>query len=329
MKKVFCTLTAAILFCNFLFAQTLQDVTGLGAVTTNRLFVGGIGGPNPSSGVYTYIGQNNPFGILESYNYSTSSGSVLSINPNGGFVGIGTTSPGQKLDVTGSVRSYNTGFGSVDYNTSSMAYANFGSNNHGSVLISSNLYVSGNDDLKVVNDHTTMSGAAIMIPGNSQPNQNGIIFYTKPVAGVVANSDYSMSPRMIIDASGNVGIGTTSPQSELAVKGTITSQKIKVTQTGWADFVFDSAYQLQPLSQVEKYIRQNKHLPEVSPAAIVAKEGVDLGDNQVVLLKKIEELTLYVIQQNKELQAQNKQIQDQNHRMKQMEKELIQLKTKK
>jgi hypothetical protein len=57
------------------------------------------------------------------------------------------------------------------------------------------------------------------------------------------------------------------------------------------------------LYQVEKYIQQNKHLPDVPSAAEVKKEGIDLGDNQAVLLKKIEELTLYIIEQNKKLEA--------------------------
>jgi hypothetical protein len=104
--------------------------------------------------------------------------------------------------------------------------------------------------------------------------------------------------------SGNVGIGTTTPGSyKLAVEGTIGARRIKVTQAAWADYVFDSSYQLTPLHLVEKYIRENKHLPDVPSAAEVKKDGVDLGDNQAVLLKKIEELTLYIIEQQKELKS--------------------------
>jgi len=107
---------------------------------------------------------------------------------------------------------------------------------------------------------------------------------------------------------GWVGIGTTSPQSELAVNGTITSKKVKVTLTGWSDYVFNDDYHLRPLNEVERYVQQNHHLPEVPSAEEVKKDGLDVGDNQATLLKKIEELTLYVIEQNKRLSEQEKKM---------------------
>jgi hypothetical protein len=113
--------------------------------------------------------------------------------------------------------------------------------------------------------------------------------------------------------SGNVGIGTTSPGSyKLAVEGTIGARRVKVTQAAWADYVFDSTYQLASLQEVEQFIQQNKHLPDVPSAAEVKKEGLDLGDNQAVLLKKIEELTLYIIEQNKQLEVQKQQLKIKN-----------------
>lgn len=107
----------------------------------------------------------------------------------------------------------------------------------------------------------------------------------------------------------NVGIGTTNPQAKLAVNGIILATKVKVALTGcWSDYVFNIGYPLRPLSEVEQFINQNHHLPEVPSVQEVEKNGLDVGDNQATLLKKIEELTLYVIEQNKKLESQQQQI---------------------
>ncbi|TWF40505.1 hypothetical protein FHW36_104187 [Chitinophaga polysaccharea] len=101
--------------------------------------------------------------------------------------------------------------------------------------------------------------------------------------------------------AGNVGIGTLTPGScKLAVEGTIGARKVKVTQGTWADFVFQPDYTLPPLSDVEAFIKENKHLPDIPTKKEVEKEGLDLGEMNKKLLQKIEELTLYLIDLKKE-----------------------------
>jgi hypothetical protein len=121
-------------------------------------------------------------------------------------------------------------------------------------------------------------------------------------AGGSGTNYWTQSGTNISYNSGNVGIGTTNPQAKLAVNGDIFSKKVKVTQTGWPDYVFYQDHKLRTLAELEKYIQQNKHLPDVSSADKIEKDGLDLGDNQSVLLKKIEELTLYIIDINKKVE---------------------------
>ena len=107
--------------------------------------------------------------------------------------------------------------------------------------------------------------------------------------------------KFTIKAAGNVGIGTTSPDYKLDVVGIIRAHEVLVNTQKGADFVFDDDYRLRSLAEVEQFIIENKHLPDIAPADEMIENGVNMGELQIQLLQKIEELTLYVIELEKRL----------------------------
>jgi hypothetical protein len=109
----------------------------------------------------------------------------------------------------------------------------------------------------------------------------------------------------IMNDLGQIALGTFDTKGyRLAVNGSAIFTKVVVkAYTNWPDYVFQPTYRLRPLSEVEQYIKQHNHLPEVPSAEEVEKNGIDVGENQAMLLKKIEELTMYVIEQNKKIEA--------------------------
>lgn len=109
--------------------------------------------------------------------------------------------------------------------------------------------------------------------------------------------------------AGSVGIGTVNINDanyKLFVETGIRTRKVKVDQSSWPDYVFHKEYKLLSLEEIEKYIKANQHLPEVPSFKEVEKNGIDLGENQAILLKKIEELTLIIIEQNKRIEKLEK-----------------------
>lgn len=104
---------------------------------------------------------------------------------------------------------------------------------------------------------------------------------------------------------GRVGINTIDPQTELDLKGTIRAEEIRV-ETDWADFVFDKDYKLPTLEEVKAHIEEHKHLPGIPSEKEVKENGIGLADMTTKLLQKVEELTLYTIQQQEQLKEQQK-----------------------
>ena len=134
---------------------------------------------------------------------------------------------------------------------------------------------------------------------------------TMPTGNIAVTATYKVITSLWNQAenniyySGNVAIGRTDVPSgfNLAVDGKIVTREVKVTLDGWSDFVFSKDYDLKPIYEVEKHIADYKCLPGIPTEKEVNENGVNLGEINAKLLQKIEELTLYMIEMNKEIQA--------------------------
>ena len=156
-------------------------------------------------------------------------------------------------------------------------------------------------------DQPLRGGGKWLISGNSAWVQVGT---ANP--GINLRFDAGAPSRMFINGStGNVGIGTSSPNEKLTVNGTIYSSEVKVDlSVPGPDYVFKKDYHLKPLEELEQFIDRNNHLPEVPSAEQMQKKGIELSTMNMLLLKKVEELTLYVIRLEKENQRQDSLIQE-------------------
>lgn len=232
--------------------------------------------PNLRLSMGYYKSASVEYSFLNSLDWGGLNGKNLVLNSRAsndawGNVGIGPLVPIQALDIGGRL------------NVRKGVIQNYDPANP--------ILVNGTEDLGL---YSTRQGFNIRIVTKQAPIQ----FYTNglfaPVGGEI--------PAMQITQNGNVGIGTLTTDATylLSVKGKIRAEEIRV-QTGWADFVFKPEYKLLSLSELESYIKENGHLPEIPSEQEVTENGVELGNISAKLLQKIEELTLYVIEQQKEI----------------------------
>lgn len=119
--------------------------------------------------------------------------------------------------------------------------------------------------------------------------------------------EYNSTPRFFVRGDGNIGIGTTTPDNKLDVLGTIRANEV-IVETGWADYVFEDSFKLKTLNEVENFIKENKHLPDVPSAKTIQENGAHVSELMTKMMQKIEELTLYSIQQQKEIDALKKRL---------------------
>ncbi len=203
---------------------------------------------------------------------------------NGGSVGIGTTTPDALFDIEGSNELLRLTYG----NTAGYIRGYKSGYNHWYVGAGS----SGGDDIHFTN-------------------------YKNAKLHLLTNGQYRLS----IGGNGNVGIGVTDPTHKLTVDGTISAKEVKVSTTPNSDYVFEPDYALLPIQEVETFVKQNKHLPDIPSSEEFKENGVGLGEMDDMLLRKVEELTLYVI----ELKKENEILIKQASRVDQIEKKLNEL----
>ena len=254
-------------------------------------------------------------------------------NNNTGNVGIGTIAPSDKLTVETNNNSYGITHRSIQGNILSTRIggttAGIGTFSPTDMRIFSGglsrLIISQTTGQVFIGSDQPAVGTKLTVQtlnnsdGISHIGENGNILSTRIGGtsagfGTFSNTNMrifcnSFSRIFVAAATGNVGIGTDNPTYKLSVLGNIRSNEV-VVETGWADYVFDEKYKLPLLSDVEKFIQLNKHLPNIPTAAEIKKNGLSLGDTQKKMMEKIEELTLYMIEANKKIERLEKMLEE-------------------
>jgi hypothetical protein len=141
-----------------------------------------------------------------------------------------------------------------------------------------------------------------------QPDVGDKTYYKGIAIGYPASTQLPYGTHLAIN--GNVGIGTLSPEKKLDVVGAIRAHEIVVSKAKTADFVFEEDYKLRPLEEVEAFVKEHKHLPEVASAREMERDGVKQSKMNQKLLQKIEELTLYMIEVKKIIDKQQREIEN-------------------
>lgn len=222
-------------------------------------------------------GISAAFGTYSNHTFRLVANSIAAVNIDPtGKVGIGVSFPASKLSIL--------------------------SNTINSANNTDVLQVAGINPLQAFSNEAGVNvaylkGVTNLAATPQYPNQ-GLEIGAAPNNSIFLSANYG--PVLTIASNNNVGIGTTNPTYKLSVNGNIRSKEV-VVETGWADYVFDKKYKLLPLGEVEKFIEQNNHLPNIPSAKEIETNGLHLGETQKLMMEKIEELTLYIIQQQKEI----------------------------
>jgi hypothetical protein len=201
---------------------------------------------------------------------------ALTIKGANAFVGIGTNNPIEKLNINGG-----TGDGTAF-------------------------------DAKMALTKTSSTGnilTAKIVLNDADTNFGNLTFKVKTTASKHEIESFYTDALTIKGSNANVGIGTTNPDEKLTVNGKINAKEVRIDLDFPApDYVFTNDYKLKSLREVEEFIKQNSHLPEIPSAKEIEKNGLMLAEMNMSLLKKIEELTLYSITQEKKINTQAQEI---------------------
>jgi hypothetical protein len=266
-------------------ATLVNNISGTGntAVGYNSQAGLGSGGSNTSLGTFSLYGLvlgNNNVGIGSTAGFgSEGSGNV--------FIGPGS---GQSITADNKLYIANSGASSLIYGDFSTRQVQIFAGVSPAFLASSNF---------IVNGDTYLSDSARLNTVRTGTSADSVLVIDAATHAIHKVAQSSLAFNGVLNSS-------------LAVNGPITAQKLTLSARDWPDYVFDSAYRLPSADSLRQYIKQNNHLPEAPSAVEVDRKGVDVGDNQKLLLKKIEELTLYMLKQEERIQNLEQRLQQQN-----------------
>jgi len=292
MKKAYLTLIAIFLIFQFSYAQSQwSSGTNNSISNTNTGFVG-IGTTTPASAL-DVNGAIAVKGIVinDSQSISVPSAGTYVVASGNRIKGIYTLSfeapsRAQTVELTVNANQY-------DYNSSVTVLSN---NSYAGSVVMSNfrlLFSSDNSTVYLVFDIANGNGGTSVAA-----HFDGTGYYTPNWGGTIPASPITQTVYPLVINMGNVSIGTNNANGyKLAVNGSAIATSMTVKPyANWPDYVFKNDYTLPSLADVKTYIDQNQHLPGVPSAQELEKDGLNLGEMNTVLMKKVEELTLYLIE---------------------------------